>query len=92
MLKFSAFLSCVAFTKCVKFQIPMYKGLKVGIFRISPIEFHFLSCMWSKPLERDNLCITEDKTNQLKVNRITRYILLLTLAYLVICKAVKLYD
>ena len=37
-LKFSAFLSCVAVTKCVKFQIPRYRGFKVGIFRISPID------------------------------------------------------
>ena len=41
-------------------------------------------------LEDDNLCITEDETNQLKVNRIKRYILLLTLVYLVICEALKL--
>ena len=36
-LKFSAFLSCVEVTKCVNFQIPRLIGLKVGIFRISPI-------------------------------------------------------
>ena len=36
-LKFSAFLSCVEFTKCVKFHIPRFIGFKVGIFRISPI-------------------------------------------------------
>ena len=35
-MKFSAFLSCVEVIKCVKFQIPRYKGFKVGIFRISP--------------------------------------------------------
>ena len=43
-------------------------------------------------LEGDNLCITEDKTNKLKVNRIKRYILLLTLVYLFICEALKLYE
>ena len=37
-LKFSAFLSCVEVTICVKFQIPRLMGFKVGIFRISPIE------------------------------------------------------
>ena len=36
-LKFSAFLICVEVTKCVKFQIPSYKGFNVGTFRISPI-------------------------------------------------------
>ena len=36
-LKFSAFLSCVETTKCVKFQINRLMGFKVGIFRISPI-------------------------------------------------------
>ena len=36
-VEFSAFLSCVKVTKCVNFQIPRYKGFKVGIFRISPI-------------------------------------------------------
>ena len=36
MLKFSAFLSCLEVTKCVKFQIPRLMGFKVGIFRISP--------------------------------------------------------
>ena len=35
---FSAFLSRVEVTKCAKFQNPMYKGFKVGIFRISPID------------------------------------------------------
>ena len=38
-LKLSAFLSCVEVTKCVKFQIPRYKGFKVGILRISPIVY-----------------------------------------------------
>ena len=38
-LKFLAFLCCVGVTKCMKFQIPRYKGLKVCIFRISPIYF-----------------------------------------------------
>ena len=37
LLKFSAFLSCVRITKYVKFQIPRYKGFKVGILRISPV-------------------------------------------------------
>ena len=39
-LKFSAFLSCVEITTCVKFLIHRYNGLglKVGIFRISPIK------------------------------------------------------
>ena len=36
-LKFSAFLSCVEVTKCVKFQVPRFMGFTVGIFRISPI-------------------------------------------------------
>ena len=36
-LKFSAFLSCEGVNKCVKCQIPRYKGFKIGIFRISPI-------------------------------------------------------
>ena len=40
-LKFSAFLSCVEVTKCVKFQIPSLMGFKVGIFRISPIILMF---------------------------------------------------
>ena len=39
MLQFSAFLSCVEVTKCVKFYIPRYKGLKVGIFWINTIMF-----------------------------------------------------
>ena len=38
-LKFSAFLSCVEVTKCVKFQIPRLMGFKVGIFRISHIDY-----------------------------------------------------
>ena len=37
MLKFSAFLSCVEVTKCVKLQVHRCKGFKVGIFQISPI-------------------------------------------------------
>ena len=48
-LKFSAFLSCVKVTKCVKFQVPRYtryKGFKFGIFWISPIgmigHFHLI--------------------------------------------------
>ena len=36
-LKSTAFLSYVEVNKCVKFQSPRYKGVKVGIFRISPI-------------------------------------------------------
>ena len=35
--QFSSFLNCVAVIKSVKFQIHMYKGFKVGIFRISPV-------------------------------------------------------
>ena len=31
-------ISSVEVAKCVKFQIPRYKGFKVGIFRISPID------------------------------------------------------
>ena len=41
MLKFSAFLSCVEVTKCVKLQVPRCKGFKVGIFQISPIVLSF---------------------------------------------------
>ena len=37
-MKFSAFLSCVEVTRFVKFQVPRYKGFKVGIFWISPID------------------------------------------------------
>ena len=33
-------------TKSVKFQIPRYKGFKVGIFRISPIAL-LMSSIWS---------------------------------------------
>ena len=36
--KFSAFLTFVEFTKCVKFQSATRTGFKIGIFRISPIE------------------------------------------------------
>ena len=37
-LKFSTFFSCVEVTKFVKFQIPRFMGIEVGIFfRISPI-------------------------------------------------------
>ena len=37
VFKFLALLSCVEATKCVKFQSPRCSGIKVGIFRISPI-------------------------------------------------------
>ena len=37
IFEFSAFLSFVEATKCMKFQILRYTGLKVGIFRIGPI-------------------------------------------------------
>ena len=40
-LIFSSFLSCVEVTRCVKFQIPRYKGVKVDIFKISPIQKRF---------------------------------------------------
>ena len=43
MLKFSAYFSYVEVTKCVEFQIPRHKGLKVGIFRISPIIYKMIS-------------------------------------------------
>ena len=42
-LKFSAFLSCVEVTNCVKYRIPRYKDFKVGTFRISPIGEQFLN-------------------------------------------------
>ena len=47
--KFSAFLSFMKTTECVKFQSAGYTGFKVGIFRIRTINFcadnndHFLS-------------------------------------------------
>ena len=56
-LKFSAFLSCVAVTKCVKFQIPRYKGFKIGIFRISPI----YGPMWVSRNNRNNLRVRLSK-------------------------------
>ena len=34
-LKFTTFLRSVGDTKCVKFQLPRYKGFKDGILRIS---------------------------------------------------------
>ena len=37
-LKGSSFLSCVEFTKCVKFYMSRFKGFKVGIFRKSLID------------------------------------------------------
>ena len=49
-LKFSAFLSCVEVTNCVKFQIPRYKDFKVGIFRISPITRGNLTAGRNKPV------------------------------------------
>ena len=44
--KFSAILSLVKVTKCVKFQISMYKGVNVVIFRISPIDLIAIA-QWS---------------------------------------------
>ena len=41
--KFSAFLSLVEATKCVKFQSDRCKVFKVDIFRISPITVMFRS-------------------------------------------------
>ena len=38
-LTLSAFHIRVDVTKYVKFKIPRYKGIKVGIFRITPIAF-----------------------------------------------------
>ena len=55
MLKFSAFLSCVEVIKCVKFQNPRYKGFKVGIFRISPIEISICQPAGSKKLNNTYL-------------------------------------
>ena len=31
-----SFLSCMKATKCVKFLMPRYEGIKVGLFRIRP--------------------------------------------------------
>ena len=42
----SAFLDCVEVNKCVNFQIPRYKGFKVGIFRISPIGVSLIKWLW----------------------------------------------
>ena len=41
VLEISAIFSCVEVIKCVKFQTPGFKGLKVGIFRI----LNFQSCL-----------------------------------------------
>ena len=42
-VEISAFLSCVEVNKYVKFQIPRYKGFKVGIFRIQSNLFWSIS-------------------------------------------------
>ena len=49
-------------TKCVKFQIPRYKGFKVGIFRISPImklgmEHYELKDLYSTAQKRGSVFI-----------------------------------
>ena len=40
-------LICVEVTKCVKFQVPRYKGFKVGIFRISPMRICSRKCLFA---------------------------------------------
>ena len=46
--KFSAFLSCMGATKCVKFQRPRCTGLKVSIFEIRPVVFFTINNIKSK--------------------------------------------
>ena len=52
---FSAFLSYVEVTKCVKFQISRFTGFKFGIVRISPIVVYPMITAQPKVEPKDKL-------------------------------------